>query len=121
LFSLLALFLTMLGIYAVLAELVANRVPEIGVRMALGATRSAIVRMVLSSGFRMVTVGVAVGLTSALLLRGVMTGLVFGVPTTDPLTYSVAAAGVMIAAFIACSLPARRAASIDPVVALRQE
>jgi putative ABC transport system permease protein len=121
LFSILALGLAMLGIYGVLAESVAQRVPEIGVRMALGADRRAVIGLVLSQGAWMVGVGIALGAAAAYAFRDVMSSFVFGVPTSDGLTFTTACAGVILAALIASSLPARRAASVDPVVALRQE
>jgi putative ABC transport system permease protein len=121
LFSILALGLAMLGIYGVLAESVAQRVPEIGVRMALGADRRVVIGMILSQGAWMVGVGVALGAAAAYALRDAMSSFVFGVPTSDGLTFTTSCAGVLLAALIASSLPARRAASIDPVVALRQE
>jgi predicted permease len=121
LFSVLALGLAMVGIYGVLAESVAQRVPEIGVRMALGADRRAVIGLVLSQGAWMVGAGIAIGAGVAYACRSVMSSFVFGVPSSDGLTFSTACAGVMLAALVACSLPARRAASIDPVVALRQE
>ena len=121
LFSVLALGLAMLGIYGVLAESVAQRVPEIGVRMALGASRRAVIGLVLSQGAWMAMVGVALGAAVAYASRDLMSGFVFGVPTSDGLTFTMACAGVILAALAACSLPARRAASVDPVVALRQE
>jgi putative ABC transport system permease protein len=121
LFSVLALGLAMLGIYSVLAEWVAERVPEIGVRMALGADRRAVVRLVLSQGVWMVGAGVALGAAVAYASRDVMSSYVFGVPTSDGLTFTTACAGVVLVTLAACTLPAQRAASVDPVVALRQE
>ena len=121
LFSVLALGLAMLGIYGVVAESVAQRVPEIGVRMALGADRRAVMRLILSQGAWMAGVGVALGAAAAYASRDVMSSFVFGVPTSDGLTFTAACAGVIVAALVACSLPARRAASVDPVVALRHE
>ena len=121
LFSVLALGLAMVGIYGVLAESVAQRVPEIGVRMALGADRGSVIGLVLSQGAWMVGIGVALGAALAYASRDVMSSFVFGVPTSDGLTFTAACAGVILAALVACSLPARRAASVDPVVALRHE
>jgi putative ABC transport system permease protein len=120
-FSILALGLAMLGIYGVLAESVAERVPEIGVRMALGADRRAVIGLVLSQGAWLVGVGVALGAAGAYASRDVMSSFVFGVPTSDGLTFTTACVGVILAALVACSLPACRAAAVDPVVALRQE
>jgi putative ABC transport system permease protein len=121
LFAIVALGLCTLGIYSVLAESVAQRTPEIGVRMALGATAASVASLILSQGVRLVGVGLAIGLASALLARQAMANLVFGVPTTDGVTYFVSCVAVLLAATAACWLPARRAASVDPVVALRQE
>ena len=121
LFAVVALGLSMLGIYSVLAESVAQRTPEIGVRMALGATADSVARLILSQGARLVGVGLAIGVAATLLARQAMSNLVFGVPTTDGLTYLVSCLAVVVAAIVACWLPARRAASVDPVVALRQE
>jgi putative ABC transport system permease protein len=121
LFSALALGLAMLGIYGVLAESVAQRVPEIGVRMALGADRRAVIGLVLGPGVWMVGLGVAIGAAAAYASRNVMASFVFGVPTSDAVTFAAAGASVTLAALVACSFPAHRAASVDPVVALRQE
>jgi putative ABC transport system permease protein len=121
LFSALALALAMLGTYGVLAESVAERIPEIGVRMALGAGPRAVIGLVLSQGAWMGAFGVALGATVAYVCRNVMSRFVFGVPTSDGLTFAAASAGVTVAVLLACWLPARRAASVDPVIALRQE
>ena len=121
LFSILALGLAMIGLYGVIAESVAQRVPEIGVRMALGAAPSDILRLVLTQGGWMVAVGVALGFGGALALRDSMASFVFGVPTSDPLSFAVAAVSLVVATLIACLVPARRAAAVDPVIALRQE
>jgi putative ABC transport system permease protein len=111
----------MLGIYGVLAESVAERVPEIGVRMALGAERRAVVGLVVSQGAWMAGVGVALGTAVAYASRNAMASFVFGVPTSDGPTFAASCAGVILAALVACSLPAHRAASVDPVIALREE
>lgn len=121
LFGALALGLAMLGIYSVLAESVAQRVPEIGIRMALGATAGSVAALILSQGVRLVGVGLTIGIAAALLARQTMSSLVFGVTTSDAVTYLVSCAAVVLAAILACWLPARRAAFVDPVVALRQE
>ena len=118
-FSLLGLALAVIGIYGVLAESVAERVPEIGVRMALGAQKSDVVVMIMRQGVWMVAVGLAIGLVGALLLRHAMTTMVFGVGTLDPLSYIVASVALVVAGLAACTIPARRAAGLDPVVALR--
>jgi ABC-type antimicrobial peptide transport system permease subunit len=121
LFSILALGLAMIGLYGVIAESVAQRVPEIGVRMALGAAPSDILRLVMTQGGWMVVVGVALGIGGAIALRDSMASFVFGVPTSDPLSFVVAAVSLIAATLIACLVPARRAAAVDPVIALRQE
>jgi putative ABC transport system permease protein len=121
LFSVLALGLAMIGLYGVIAESVAQRVPEIGVRMALGAVPGDILRLVMRQGGWMVAVGVALGIGGAIALRDSMASFVFGVPTSDPLSFVVAALSLVVATLIACLVPARRAAAVDPVIALRQE
>jgi putative ABC transport system permease protein len=121
LFSVVALALAMLGIFGVVAESVAQRVPEIGVRLALGARGSDIVRMILGQGIWMVVVGILLGAAGAAALNGVMSGLVFGVRTIDPASYTAAAVCLIASTLFACVIPARRAARIDPVRALRQD
>jgi putative ABC transport system permease protein len=121
LFSILALGLAMLGVYGVMAESVAQRVPEIGIRVALGATPAAIRHLVIAQGGWMVVLGLAGGIAGALALRKAMATLVFGVPTTDPIAYAVACVCLAAATIAACAIPANRAASMDPVKALRQE
>ena len=121
LFSVLALALAMIGLYGVIAESVGQRVPEIGVRMALGAAPGDILRLVMKQGGWMVATGLALGLGGALALRDSMASLVFGVPTSDPISFVVAALSLVVATLVACLLPARRAAAVDPVIALRQE
>jgi putative ABC transport system permease protein len=121
LFSILALGLAMLGVYGVMAESVAQRVPEIGIRVALGATPAAIRHLVIAQGGWMVVLGLAGGIAGALALRKAMATLVFGVPTTDPIAYAVACVCLTAATIAACAIPANRAAAMDPVRALRQE
>ena len=121
LFSIIALGLAVVGIYGVVAESVMQRVPEIGVRMALGASAAGIMRMILRQATWMIGIGVALGTAAALAMNSVMSAFVFRVPTTDPLSFGVACLAVVLAGLLACAVPARRAARIDPVVALRQE
>jgi putative ABC transport system permease protein len=121
LFSIIAGALAVVGIYGVVMEAVAQRVPEIGVRMALGATPHGILRMVLAQGGVLIAGGMALGEAAALAMNGAMSAFVFRVPTTDPTSYLGAALGLTLATLAACAIPARRAARIDPVVALRQE
>ena len=116
-----ALLIAVVGVYGVVSYTVSRRTQEIGVRMALGATRGGVLRMVLRRGLLLALAGVAVGLVVALGLTRLMTGLLFEVSATDPATYAVVAAALATTALLACLLPARRAASVEPVSALRHE
>lgn len=120
-FSLSSLLLASVGIYGVLAYYVASRTREIGVRVALGAAPARISRLVVGSGARMVIIGAAAGLGCALLLSGLMKGLLFGVGPRDPLSFLLAPAALIGVAVLAAYIPARRAARISPVEALRTE
>ena len=117
----LALLLAAIGIYGVLSYLVGRRVPEIGIRMALGASQTDVMRMILGDGARMMLAGVVVGVVGALLLTRLMTSMLFGVSPNDPLTFVVVAAILCLIALLACYIPARRAMKVDPMVALRHE
>ncbi|WP_438483015.1 ABC transporter permease [Oleiharenicola lentus] len=120
-FAGLALFLSSLGIYGVLAYDVSQRTREIGVRGAIGASQSQIVGMILKQGLWKTGIGIVIGLTGAFLLSRYMTTLLFGVKPTDPLVYAVVSLVLIIVALLASYLPARRAAKINPLVALRDE
>jgi ABC-type antimicrobial peptide transport system permease subunit len=120
-FSVLGLALAVIGIYGVLAESVAEQVREIGVRMALGARAPDLVAMILREALGMLGMGLGIGLLGAFLLRHEMTTLVFGVRTLDPLSYIAACVALVAAGLAACAIPARRAAGLDPAVALRTE
>jgi putative ABC transport system permease protein len=120
-FSLASLLLAAIGIYGLLAYSVTQRTREIGVRIALGAEPGSITRMVVASGARMVIIGAAAGLAAALALSGLMKSLLFGVGPRDPLTFIVAPAVFVVVALVAAYVPARRAAQVSPMEALRAE
>jgi putative ABC transport system permease protein len=117
----LALVLAAVGIFGLMYQAVAKRTQEIGVRMALGAGQSSVVNMVLREGMLLTCAGVVLGLLGALGLSRLISGLLFGVGATDPITYAAAALVLGTTALLACWLPARRAARVDPMVALRNE
>ena len=121
LFGGLGLLLGAVGIYGVLAYLVSQRQREIGVRIALGARPRDVSRMIVGRGLALAGGGVALGLAGALALTGAMRGILYGIAPSDPLTFAVVAAVLLAVAALASWLPARRAAGIDPVVALRAE
>ena len=120
-FAAIALVLATLGIYSVISYSITLRTQEIGIRMALGARRSGILLMVLRSGMTLTLLGAAIGLAAAFALTRWMSSLLFGVSASDPLTYIVVLLVSLGAALLACSLPARRATRVDPIVALRYE
>jgi predicted permease len=120
-FGLLALVLASLGLYGVLSYSVAQRAPEIGIRMALGATTSDVLRLVLGQGSKLIAVGVALGLAGALAATQLLKSVLYGVGPTDPLTFVGIPLLLSAVALIACWIPARRAAKVDPLVALRCE
>jgi putative ABC transport system permease protein len=118
-FATLALVLTAVGIYGVLGFIVSQRTRESGVRLALGAAPADIVRLVITRGIRLALPGILIGLVGSLLVSTALARVLFSVTTGDPCTYAGSAALVLVVSFIACYLPARRAAHVDPVVALR--
>jgi putative ABC transport system permease protein len=120
-FAALALVLAAVGIYGVLAYFVEQHVPEIGVRLALGAQPRYILGLVLKKGMALAVGGIAVGVAASLALTRVISGLLFGVSATDPETYALISLLIAAVAFVACYLPARRATKVDPLVALRHE
>ncbi len=120
-FSGLALLLAVIGIYSVLAYSVRRRMREIGVRMALGAQRGDILRMILGQGTRLALIGAGIGIAAALGLTRLMSSQLFGVTATDPVTFVSVAALIVLVALLACYIPARRATRVDPMIALRYE
>jgi predicted permease len=120
-FAAFALALASVGVYGVLSYTVAQRRHEVGLRMALGAERRELVRWVVARGLRPVVAGVVLGLGAAYALTSLIAGLLFDVRPRDPLTFTAAAATLLVVALVACWIPARRAARIDPLSALRAE
>jgi putative ABC transport system permease protein len=121
LFSVLAVLLAAVGIFGLMAQLVVRRTPEIGVRMALGATPREVLKMVLRQGVLSASVGAAAGIGGALALGRVLKSLLFGVSAFDPISYAGAIAVMALAVLLACGLPAWRASRVDPMVALRND
>jgi putative ABC transport system permease protein len=121
LFAVTALLLAGLGIYGVISYLVSERTHEIGIRVALGAQRRNIIRMILRQGLGMAIAGTAIGLVCALIVSYSMAGLLYGVKPTDPLTFAGVALLLIVVALFACYIPGRRAMRVDPIVALRHE
>jgi putative ABC transport system permease protein len=120
-FAALALSLTVIGLYGVISYLVNQRTQEIGIRMALGAQMRHIMQLILKYGVALVVLGVVVGLVAAVLFTRLMAHMLYGVTATDPVTFGVIALLLTFIALLACYLPARRAAHVDPVIALRSE
>jgi putative ABC transport system permease protein len=120
-FAAVSLALAAIGLFGVMAYLVAQRTREIGVRLALGATRGEVFRLILGRGLALAAIGAAGGVGAALWLTRVMETLLFSVSRTDPITFVAVPAALIAVAGLACYLPARRAMTVDPVVTLRGE
>jgi putative ABC transport system permease protein len=120
-FAAVALLLAILGIYGVMAFLVAQRTHEIGLRIALGAGRFDVLRIVIAEGLRLAAIGLVLGLGGAYLVGRGMQSLLYGVNALDLTAFGVVAAILMASALLACCIPARRAAWVDPVIALRED
>jgi len=119
--AVIALALAVIGLYGLLAYIVNQRTHEIGIRLALGATREAIFGSLFAQGARLVVVGLVLGLAAGIWLRRVVATFVFGITAGDPATYAVASATFLLIALAAIAIPALRAARIEPVMALRDE
>ena len=120
-FAVLALVLASVGLYGVLSYRVAQRTPEIGLRLALGASRRDVVGSIVRRALRLALSGLALGLIGAFILTGVLSSLLFGISPTDPLTFAVVALILTAVAVAASYVPARRASRVEPLVALRTE
>jgi putative ABC transport system permease protein len=120
-FAALALSLVVIGLYAVLSYAVSQRIPEFGVRLALGASPWRLIAQVMSQGARLVAVGVLVGTIAAGAAANAMSSLLYGIGALDPSAFVLAVPLLMLVALVASFVPARRAARVDPLVALRNE
>jgi len=121
LFAVIGLALAAVGIYGVISYTAAQRTQEIGIRVALGASKRQVLKLILGQGMVLTAIGVGIGLAGALLLTRAMTNFLFGVRPTDPVTFVSVAMFLIVIALLACYVPARRATRIDPMTALRWE
>jgi putative ABC transport system permease protein len=118
-FAVVALFLAGVGLYGVVAYSVSQRTQEIGVRMAIGAQRSDVLRIVLGEGMKLALIGVGIGIAGSLALSEVVRTMLFGVTPMDAVSYAATSLVLLAVAALACYVPARRATRVDPIVALR--
>jgi putative ABC transport system permease protein len=120
-FSVVALVIAAVGIFGVMAYAVSQRTSEIGIRMALGASRGNVLRMILGQGMFVVLLGIGAGLVACVALTRVMQSMLYNLNARDPLTFALIAIGFTLIALLACLLPALRATKVDPLVALRSD
>lgn len=121
LFAALAILLAAIGTYGVIAYSVSQRTTEFGLRMALGAQRTDVLRLVLKEATKLVLTGTTIGVVLALIMARVLTSLIYNVSPADPLTFTVVGLGVIAIAVFACYIPAQKATKTDPMIALRAE
>jgi ABC-type antimicrobial peptide transport system permease subunit len=120
-FAAVALLLAAIGIYGVMSYFVEQHTRDIGIRMALGGSRGAVSRLVVGQGMRLVLLGIAIGIGGAFALTRLLASILFEVSPTDTTAFVCVTAGLVATAFLACAVPARRAAGVDPAATLRQE